>query len=770
MRKTAAITVLIALGGTLSALVVTQATAAAKTRPGDQIFKQQCASCHGPKGEGSSSYKKPLTGDQSIGELSRYIAKAMPPGAKKKLSSAESASVAAFISDAFYSPVAQARNTPARIELSRLTVRQYRYAVADLIGTFRPAPQLDERRGLRGEYYRGSNRRRDTQVLERVDPEIRFDYGDKVAVAGQDDPYQFTMRWEGSVIAPESGEYEFVVRTDHAAQLWVNDVRKPIIDAAVKSGSDNEYRASLMLLGGRAYPVRLEFAKGVTGVNNLAELKKKPVQPAFLRLEWRRPHRTDEVIPQRFLSPMMLPETYVVTTAFPPDDRSIGYERGTSVSKAWDEATSDGAFDTAAYVAARVRDLSGVRDDDPDRLNKLKTFCRRFVTRAFRRPLTDELYQTHVEKQFAQSPDAELAIKRVVILALKSPRFLFREADGKDDAYDLASRLSFGAWDTLPDDILLKAAETGQLSNRELVRQQAERLLRDPKARAKVMEFFLLWLKVDQFPEVIKDPKQFPGFDAMAATDLRTSLELFLDQTIWSEKSDFRALFQGDQVPLNGRLAKLYGVNLPEDASFQNVMLDEGQRAGILTHPYLMSTFAYLQTSSPIHRGVLLSRNMLGRMLSPPPIAVTPTPVDLQPNLTTRQRVMIQTKPEACAKCHGLINNLGFALENFDAIGRYRTKENDKPVDASWSYESRTGKAAKASGAKELANYLLGSEETQAAFVEKLFQFMAKQPVRAYGPNALPELQRGFVKNEFSIRKQIVESLVVSATQKSLSE
>ncbi len=460
---------------------------------------------------------------------------------------------------------------------------------------------------------------------------------------------------------------------------------------------------------------------------------------------------------------MLLPETYVVTTAFPPDDRSIGYERGTSVSKAWDEATTDAAFDTASYVAAKTRELSGVKDDDPERVTKLKACCRRFVTRAFRRPLTDELYQTHVEKQFAQSPDPEIAIKRVVILALKSPRFLFRESANRDDAYDVASRLSFGAWDTLPDEVLLKAAEAGQLSSREQVQQQAERLLKDPKARAKVMEFFLLWLKVDQFPEVIKDQKLFPGFDEAAATDLRTSLELFLDEAIWSEKSDFRSLFQGDQLPLNGRLAKLYGVNLPEDAPFQKVTLDEGQRAGLLTHPYLMSTFAYLQTSSPIHRGVLLSRNMLGRMLSPPPIAVTPTPVELQPNLTTRQRVMIQTRPEACAKCHVLINNLGFALENFDAVGRFRTKENEKPVDASWSYESRTGKATKASGVRELANYLIASEETQAAFVEKLFQFMAKQPVRAYGPKSLPELQAAFVRYEFSIRKQIVEGLAVAA-------
>src|SRR5688572_30235614 len=103
---------------------------------------------------------------------------------------------------------------------------------------------------------------------------------------------------------------------------------------------------------------------------------------------------------------------------------------------------------------------------------------------------------------------------------------------------------------------------------------------------------------------------------------------------------------------------------------------------GVITHPYLLSAFAYTSTSSPIHRGVFVSRSLLGRTLRPPPEAVAPLAPDLHADLTTRERVLLQTKAQACQTCHGMINPIGFSLENFDAIGRYRVQEKEKPVDA----------------------------------------------------------------------------------------
>jgi mono/diheme cytochrome c family protein len=745
------------------------------SRTGEQIFRQRCAACHGQKGEGTKVHRKPLAGDRSVDQLARFISQAMPPGARKKCTGEDAGKVAAYIYDAFYSPIAQARNRPARIELSRLTVRQYRSAVADLVASFRPAGRPDEKRGLRGEYFKSARFRNGDRVLERVDPEIRFDLGTAGALPEQSDPYLFSMRWEGSVFAPDTGEYEFIVRTEHAARLWINDPRHPAIDAWVKSGNDTEYRASLFLLGGRAYPLRLEFSKGIQGVDNPEKLKQKPPTSASLRLEWKPPKRAEEVIPQRCLLPASSPVMFVVAAPFPPDDRSLGYERGTSVSKAWDEATTEAAIETAGYLAAHLRELSGAADDSADRETRVREFCRQFTARAFRRPISPELERIFVERQFQHAADLETAVKRVVLLVLKSPRFLYRELGtagrgqpgaGPPDPYDVASRLSFGLWDSLPDEELLKAAAAGELATREQVVRQAERMVADPRARSKLHEFFLRWLKIDNYPDLSKDPNRFPNFDQAVASDLRTSLELFLDQVAWSERSDFRELWLADRLYLNGRLAKVYGVDLPPDASFQMVSLDPTERAGVLSHPYLMASFAYLDTSSPIHRGVLIARNLLGRTLQPPPQAFTPLPADLHPELTTRERVALQTRPGGCMSCHGMINPLGFTLEKFDAIGRVRTQENGRPVDATGSYQSRTGKVVKFSGVRDLAHFLAGSEDAQGAFVEKLFQHLVKQPVRAFGPRTLLDLQGSFTAHQFSIRQEMVEIMAVSALKR----
>ncbi|MBC8136746.1 MAG: DUF1592 domain-containing protein, partial [Fibrella sp.] len=455
--------------------------------------------------------------------------------------------------------------------------------------------------------------------------------------------------------------------------------------------------------------------------------------------------------------------TFVLTAPFPPDDRSMGYERGNSVSKEWDDATTSAALETADYVVEHLKELAGT-DSDPV---KLRAFCKKFVERAMRRPLDAESEQRYVEKQFAAVPDTNTAIKRVVLLTLKSPRFLYRELGAAtNDPFDTASRLSFALWDSIPDDALLDAAANGKLATREQVEAQAERMVADPRAWYKQREFFHQWLKIDHYPDLAKDNKRFPKFTPAAAADLRTSLDLTLENIVRSENSDFRELLLSDKYYLNGRLAPLYGVSLPADAPFKPVSLDPKERAGVLTHPYLLASFAYRATSSPIHRGVLLTRSVMGRTLSAPPAAFTPLPADLHPKLTTRQRVVMQTKPDNCQSCHSIINPLGFTLERFDAIGRLRTAENGSPINAAGSYESKAGKTVTFAGARDLARYVAGSDEAQAAFVEKFFQFQVKQPIRAYGPKALPDLQRTFEKNQFSIRRLAVEIATESALPK----
>jgi hypothetical protein len=740
--------------------------AAAQGPDGESIYKAQCARCHGPRGEGTKRYKQRLEGDRSVAQLADLIRKTMPESSPGSLSAKQARAVAEYVHDAFYSRLARERNRPARIELARLTVRQYRHAVADLVGTFRWQRPAGDQCGLKAEYFTGRRFRNSDRVLERTDPQVAFDFGTDSPVPGKAAPEQFSIRWSGALLAQQTGEHELVIRTEHAARLWVNDLKRPLIDAWVKSGDDTEHKATLFLVAGRAYPLRLEYSKAKQGVDDSKKKGKRPLVKSSIALRWKQPHGAAEPIPQRHLSPAGAPEVFVCSTPFPPDDRSYGWERGTAVSKEWDQATTDAALEAAGYVASRLDELAGTRDDAPDRNKKLLEFCRKFAERAFRRPLTEE-QKAVIDRQFAAGKGAETGVKRVVLLVLKSPRFLYREVGGEvgggPDTFDVASRLSFGLWGSIPDQELLSAAAAGRLSSKEQLTRQAERMLADPRGKAKLHEFLLTWLKVDGGHDLTKEARKFPGFDAEVIADLRTSLELFLEDVVWSDGSDFRQLFLSDQVFLNNRLAKFYGAGLAPGAAFQKVRLDGGRRAGALTHPYLMASFAHSGETSPIHRGVFLARGVLGVALRPPPEAVAPLAPDLHPALTTRERVTLQTRPASCMTCHSVINPLGLTLEHFDAVGRYREKDNGKPVDARGGYQARDGKTVRVNGARELATFLAGSPEAQAAFVEQLFHHLVQQPVRAYGPGTLDDLRRSFADNKFHIRKLAVEVMARTA-------
>jgi hypothetical protein len=456
----------------------------------------------------------------------------------------------------------------------------------------------------------------------------------------------------------------------------------------------------------------------------------------------------------------------VVQTPFPPDDRSVGYERGSAISKEWDSATTDAALEVADFVNRKLNDLAFTKDGASDREVRLKEFCTKFAERAFRRPLSDELRALYIDRQFQEASDQNIAVKRVVLAVLKSPRFLFQQVPAQpNDPYVIAERISLGLWDSLPDQKLRDAAAQGKLATPDEVRSQVERMAKDARAEAKLREFFTQWLRLDHMTEISKDPKTIPDFNAEIATDLRTSLDLLIDEVLTSDGADFRQLLQADEVWLNGRLAKFYGVDLPDDAPFTKVVLDGGQRAGVLSHPLLMSGFAYTSTSSPIHRGVFIARSVLGRSLKAPPEAVSPLAPDLHADLNTRERITLQTKAEMCQGCHAMINPLGFAFERFDAAGRLRKEEKGRPVDVSGWYESRTGEEVKFSGVRQLADYLASSQETHDALATQLFHYLVKQPVMAYGPDELPMLRQRFAESQFNIRRLMVE-IVASAAVK----
>jgi cytochrome c553 len=758
-----------------------QEIAALSAHPGAKIYRDKCASCHGDHGQGvKDKYDDTLTGTRSVAGLARLIEKTMPEGKEGTCTGDDARNVAAYIFDAFYSPAAQAKIRPVREAFSRLTINQYRNSVTDLLGRFRPGfdRAQSKEQGLKITYNgftiptpeeiaardaEKDGKKRDElqkkmkrpEKLERVEPGVNIHLGADSPDPIKMIPSEFQIRCAGSLLAPETGLYEFIVKSENGVRLSVNN-KEPIIDAWVSTGPEvREERKTVFLLGGRPYRI-------------VTELLKFKDKSASLELWWKPPHGVLEQIPARYLVPQEVRPNFVASSALPADDRSEGYERGTSLSKEWDHATTAIALEVADHVDADLDALAGTKAGAPDRTEKLTQFALRFLEAAFRRPLSADEQTRLVDAAFAKSASPSVAVKRIVLYALKSPRFLYPAApdlDGKD-AYSTASRLALTLWDSVPDAALWKAATEGRLSKPEELDREIQRMVNDPRTRAKMDQFFDVWLETERAETTTKDAKAFPEFDAQMRSDLRTSLRLFLDEIMWSERSDYRELLLGPHLWLNQRLARYYGATT-DNEGFQKVTLTTGEYAGVLTHPYLLSAMAYSRTSSPIHRGVFLCRNILGVNLKNPSVAASFEDAKFDPSLTMREKVTSLTKNTNCAGCHALINPLGFTLENFDSVGRWRTTDQNKPIDPIVDYESEEGGTSHFKGPRDVAQHAASSSFAHDAFIRHLFHHLVKQPPVAFGPSTTESLRKSFQESGFSIKHLIVSIAKLKATASS---
>ena len=748
---------------------------------GRGIYLRHCAECHGRQGEGTEAAEAPLTGDKAIAELAKFIDATMPEGSPEDCTGEDAAAVAAYIHQGFYSPAARRQAHPPTVQFARLTVRQITEALCDLVGSFEELPPPTDNRGLRALVFGDRVTKtwsEETAVITRIDPEVDLDLGESRPAglppreeeqAKQFSPLEYGVRWQGSVIAPTTGDYEFIVETCNGVMLWLDRVQQSdggtgyhllppaLIDAMVTDGKDAVHRTTVRLLGGRAYPLWLEFIRFVEPTSHV-------------RLKWKRPGHAEEVIPSRFLVPVQVPHPYVLKTAFPPDDRNEGYVRGTSISEAWQEAVTMAAAETAAHVARRATTLAGVEEADAPAVReaKIRDFCTRFVTRAFRRPLTEEDTKRLITDRLAGVRE-DAGIRRVVLMTVLSPQFLYREhgREGFDD-HAVASWLSFALWDSLPDASLLEAAAAGQLHTREQVECQVDRMLGDPRTLEKLRVFARDWLQLDQVATLTKNPDAYPEFDARLTSDLRTSLEMFIDEVLASPDASLRRMLLDDHWYVNDRLARFYGLEPPAHGCFEKVasVSADGQgRAGVLLHPFMLSRFAYADASSPIHRGVFIVRTILGRNLKAPPDNVELEPPEAGKAQTTRDRVATQTSAATCQGCHAAINGVGFSLEHFDAVGRYRAMEAHRPIDASGTYVDRDGHETVFSSAFDLAEFLADSPDCRTAFADQLFHFTIKQPSDAFGANRAAELSEFFSSEQLNIRRLLREIVVSSAVQ-----
>lgn len=314
------------------------------------------------------------------------------------------------------------------------------------------------------------------------------------------------------------------------------------------------------------------------------------------------------------------------------------------------------------------------------------------MRRAYRREITDDDLAV-VLKFFRQSQHYgfDAAIESALAAILVNPNFLFRierEPEGlaNETCYpisevELASRLSFFLWSSIPDDELLGLATNGQLRRPDVLKQQVDRMLADPKAKSLTSNFADQWLYLRNLDSVIPDMRAYPDFDENLRQAMRAETELFFESIV-QEDSSVLKLLDADYTYLNERLAKHYNIDHVYGSHFRRVTVsNDSHRGGLLRHGSILSVTSYATRTSPVLRGHWVLKNLLGSSPPPPPPNVPAlTDNTVSAKLSVRERLEQHRADASCAVCHNLLDPIGFSLENFDAVGRWRETENDQPL------------------------------------------------------------------------------------------
>jgi len=377
----------------------------------------------------------------------------------------------------------------------------------------------------------------------------------------------------------------------------------------------------------------------------------------------------------------LLGDTSQPANQFPPEDFINGFKtqyQAQSISPLLMESYS-AAAERLARNAFRAGDSHKLI---PCTIAKADAACRaRFVEdfgrNAFRRPLNpveSKRYLTLLNREKDLLAGAQLVVEAM----LQSPNFLFRMDDVGDPAlkpWAAAGRLSFALWDSMPDAALFNAAAKGELNSPDALRQQAIRLISDPRARDTIDEFTAQWLRFDRVLGTARDRRQFPKFNRETAVAMTGEARQFISDLVWNDR-DFMELFSGDQGFLTPDLAGIYDMTAPAREYEPVKFPSNSDRGGIIGQALFLTLTAKPDDTSPTARGLFVREQFLCQHVAPPPAGVNTNlpPVSEARPLNNRQRLGEHVSNPSCAACHNLIDPIGFGLEKFDAIGVKREK------------------------------------------------------------------------------------------------
>jgi len=458
--------------------------------------------------------------------------------------------------------------------------------------------------------------------------------------------------------------------------------------------------------------------------------------------------------------------------AFPPEARTMGFDNFALVQTPSPELVEQYEKVANELALAAAKDLPALLRCDLAQQGEeacAKSFIAEFGRRAYRRPLA----QAEQDRLFAfwqteRTGGLSVAFEALVAAVLQSPSFLYKAEVGvsgdpgavvKLTPFEVATRLSYMLWGTMPQDALLAAAETGKLNTSAEVAAQAEAMLADPRAKQSTARFFDQWLTLDRVLALDKDVSVFPLFKPELRALWRQETELFLEELVSGRSGGWENFFQADYTFANAELAQFYGIPNVSGTDFRRVQLDTSKRLGFLTQASMLAVHSKENQTSPIDRGLFIREHLLCEQMPQPPNNLVIEVPQVTPGSTTRERFALHTSVPSCASCHLLIDPPGHGLENYDAVGLWRDTDQGRPIDSSGNIIGSADVDGPFRGAVELGTRLAGSEQAKACVATQWFRY-----AQARGETSDDACTLDLMKDEFRRGAWDFKKLIVAIT------
>lgn len=757
------------------------------------VLQVRCIKCHGPeKEEGNirlDSLSIDIQNDRSALEhwhdvLNVLNAAEMPPKEEPELTSEELRIVTAWLTVSVQKAIDARRQTDGRVVMRRLNRVEYQNTMFDLLGIemdyARDLPpdavsadgfQNDGRSlqmsSLQLEYYLSTARRAlDKAIVSGVAPK-QYDYVfTESKIDGWLGDYELsnTLGRQQQFLAKMVNDYpddgEFLVRVKLSAEIKPN-IGYPLLEVSVGYRPDTEILLNEFPLieiktnDSQTFEFRgrLEnFPLPVRGQGKYPGLVVR-VRNAYSDKSKLPPAQKDENKKTFYAPEPNLPTLKIESVEFH--------------GNAYDQ------WPPKQHQAILIENSSG----DNERPEYISEVIRRFMTRAFRRPVEQEDVKRMVDFYGVirtEFPSFEEAMRETLSMVLIQPEFLYllepaSESKRTIDDWELATRLSYFLWSTMPDSRLFELASNGTLHDPSILHQEIDRMLDDPKSLRFVEQFCSQWLSLNVVENVAVSRERYPGFDDTLKTEMCKETCAYFAKLLYENQSAL-LLIDSDFMMINERLAKHYGVEGVFGQSFQSInVIPDQHRGGLLSQSSILLSNSTGGDSHPVRRAVWIRDRLLNDPPSPPPPNV-PTLAEANPEfhkLSVREQLELHRTNEACSNCHRNIDPWGIALENFDAIGKWRTQirrkvgDKDETIPINAKEELPSGHTV--DGLEGLKKHLVTECKDQFAksLLTRVLSFGLGRTLEIYDQESVEKMSKEFAEDQYRLRG-LVHKIVTS--------